>query len=665
MAQRFALSTVVLLTLAALLAGCRPIQAQVAPGQTEPASAENSEGYPAQLALPNMYMPEGIAISSDGTAYVGSIATGAIYQIDLRTGEGKMLVEPQEGHSLGGLAYDERTGLLFAAGGGKGNALIYDTATGEQRQDIQFVEDGGLVNDVTITDRAVYFSDSFKPVIYKLALDADGQVTEPLETTAIPLSGEYESIAGGLNANGIVAMHGGEYLVLDQTDSGRLYRVDPTSGEATQIELDSDVIIYHDGLVADGDILYIVNYNDRVYVVQMNPDGTSGKLVRTITDPNLDAISTAARYEDSLYVVNARWDTDLTPETPYWITRVDRAPVHSITTAPAAEQIANAMAAAPGAIAQDATILGFGAQQGDDMVVLRAGNNGWTCLTDWPVSPDNDPICYDPVFAAWHAAYAAGTAPEISGPGIAYRLGGSSVPSSSDPMAMQPPAGEKWIGAMPHVVVVMPGGFAPGVFSTDPHSGLPYVMWQGTPYEHLVIPVVAQGSLTTRPLAPTASADEQIQNMKTAASAAIIAGATLLGYPAEEGGAMVVLREGTNGWTCHPDDQATPRNDAGCDDAGATAGRDNGDTRAITQPGISYMLSGGSDASSVDPALSAPAPGEEWMAAPSRIVLTAPGGFDPAAFTTDSKAGYPYIMFNDTPYEQLVIPLAAVPEQQQ
>ena len=232
-------------------------------------------------------------------------------------------------------------------------------------------------------------------------------------------------------------------------------------------------------------------------------------------------------------------------------------------------------------------------------------------------------------------------------------------------MAVQPPAGEKWVGAMPNVMLVMPGGFDPAVFSTDPHSGLPFLMWQGTPYAHLVIPVVQQGSRTTKPLAPTASADEQIQNMKTAAPTTIIAGATLMGYPAEEGGEMVVLREGTNGWTCHPDVQATPRNDPACEDANTTAGFNNGDTRAVAQPGISYMLSGGSDASSVDPGLAAPAAGEEWVTTPSRIVLTAPRGFDTAAFTTDNKAGYPYIMFDDTPYEQLVIPLADLPEQQQ
>ncbi len=222
------------------------------------------------------------------------------------------------------------------------------------------------------------------------------------------------------------------------------------------------------------------------------------------------------------------------------------------------------------------------------MVVLRGlGSNGWTCFTDSPVSPDNDPVCYDPVFVAWHDAYAAGTQPQISGPGIAYRLGGGSAASATDPMAVQPPAGEKWVGAMPNVMLVMPGGFDPAVFSTDPHSGLPFLMWQGTPYAHLVIPVVQQGSRTTKPLAPTASADEQIQNMKTAALTTIIAGATLMGYPAEEGGEMVVLREGTNGWTCHPDVQATPRNDPACEDANTTAGFNNGDTCAVAQPGIS------------------------------------------------------------------------------
>ena len=96
--------------------------------------------------------------------------------------------------------------------------------------------------------------------------------------------------------------------------------------------------------------------------------------------------------------------------------------------------IANAESAAPTAIAQDATILGWD-EDGMATVVLREGTNGWTCLTDWPVSPGNDPACYDAVFSAWNEAYMAGEAPENDGTGIAYMLAGGSDPSNTDPMA--------------------------------------------------------------------------------------------------------------------------------------------------------------------------------------------------------------------------------------
>ncbi len=88
--------------------------------------------------------------------------------------------------------------------------------------------------------------------------------------------------------------------------------------------LDSELQIYHDGLVLDGDTLYVVNYDDMVYVVQLDPEWTSGKLVQTLTDPKLEAPATAAIYGDMLYVVNARWDAERTPETEYWLTQVRR-----------------------------------------------------------------------------------------------------------------------------------------------------------------------------------------------------------------------------------------------------------------------------------------------------------------------------------------------------
>ena len=105
------------------------------------------------------------------------------------------------------------------------------------------------------------------------------------------------------------------------------------------------------------------------------------------------------------------------------------------------------------------------------MVVLRQGTNNWTCIADWPVSPGNDPVCNDPVWTTWNDAYAAGTVPEITTPGIAYMLAGGSDPSNTDPMAMAPAPGEAWITTPSHIMLLVPGGFDAKQFTTDPCFG--------------------------------------------------------------------------------------------------------------------------------------------------------------------------------------------------
>jgi hypothetical protein len=68
-------------------------------------------------------------------------------------------------------------------------------------------------------------------------------------------------------------------------------------------------------------------------------------------------------------------------------------------------------------------------------------------------------------------------------------LMGGSDPSNTDPMAAAPAPGEDWIASPAHVMLIVPGGFDAKQFSTDPKSGGPYIMWDGTPYEHLMVPV--------------------------------------------------------------------------------------------------------------------------------------------------------------------------------
>jgi hypothetical protein len=152
-------------------------------------------------------------------------------------------------------------------------------------------------------------------------------------------------------------------------------------------------------------------------------------------------------------------------------------------------KIENAVSAAPSSLAAKATILDNALDDAGKFVVLRDGSNGWFCFPDLPTSPGNDPQCLDQTWLDWNYAYLAGEAPTVTVPGLAYMLQGGSDPSNTDPLATEPPAGEEWVATPPHIMIVLPGELDQSVFSTDHHSGQPYIMWAGTPYEHIMMPV--------------------------------------------------------------------------------------------------------------------------------------------------------------------------------
>jgi sugar lactone lactonase YvrE len=288
-------------------------------------AAAQANPFPARIALPNGFQPEGIAIGGT-TMYAGSIPTGAIYQADLRTGEGSLLVPPQEGRMAVGIALDQRTNYLYVAGAFTGSAFVYDAATGATVGVYQLTTDPvSIVNDVVITREAVYFTDSFRPVFYRLSLLPHGRLPDASGVQEIPLSGDFDFLPGGLNSNGIVATPNGKTLLIVHTDLGRLYRVDPGSGQATQIS--PDIPLYPDGMVLVGHTLYIVNFFNHVLMMRLNPDLTSGEILGTITDPSLESPSTAARFGNSLYLVNARFEVPPSPDTEYWVTKVERSSV--------------------------------------------------------------------------------------------------------------------------------------------------------------------------------------------------------------------------------------------------------------------------------------------------------------------------------------------------
>ena len=150
-------------------------------------------------------------------------------------------------------------------------------------------------------------------------------------------------------------------------------------------------------------------------------------------------------------------------------------------------KIASAMSAAPTVIASGATIMDMGADM--SLTELRAGTNGWTCFPNLPSTPGPDPMCLDPQGLAWAQAWMAHTPPKLTTDGLAYMLQGGSDPTNDDPFAEAPPTGADWVTTPPHVMILPVNPSTLDNMSNDPSTGQPFVMFRGTPYAHVMMPV--------------------------------------------------------------------------------------------------------------------------------------------------------------------------------
>ena len=278
--------------------------------------------FPELIPLPDGFQPEGIVAGRGATLYAGSLADGSIYQVNVRTGEGELLVQGQSGQVAVGLSFDRRSGYLFVAGGPTGTATVYDTRRGELVAQYQLAEQPAFINDVIVTSRAAYFTNSLQPVFYRVPLGPAGQLPAASEVESIPLAGDFEQVEG-FNANGIEAAQNGRHLIIVNTALGMLYKVDPETGVAVAIDLGDDNAMNGDGLLLQGNTLYVVqNFLNQVAVIRLDRNLTSGELVDTITHEAFDIPTTITSFGNALYVVNARFSTSPTPDTEYNIVRV-------------------------------------------------------------------------------------------------------------------------------------------------------------------------------------------------------------------------------------------------------------------------------------------------------------------------------------------------------
>jgi hypothetical protein len=297
------------------------------------ASAAN---FPATIALPDGFNPEGITTGAGNRIYVGSLANGAIWAGNARTGTGDLINAGAAGRVAVGLDYEDRTARLWVAGGMTGMVHAFDAMSGVLLRSYEVTGVHGFLNDVVVTNRAVYVTDSNVQQLIVIPLAANGALPAADAISTIALTGDL-SYSGGFNANGIVAARG--WLVLIQSNEGLLFRVNPSTGATVEITRNTSgfsaaaaTIQTGDGLELRGSTLYVVRNNvdgstsEAVLVHRLGAGLTTARLLGIVTSPALDVSTTATLAAGRLWVVNARFTTPVTPATDYWITRLPGRP---------------------------------------------------------------------------------------------------------------------------------------------------------------------------------------------------------------------------------------------------------------------------------------------------------------------------------------------------
>jgi len=314
------LRSIVVLVVALIVAAVTilAMPAGAAPGserKTSAATTRTLDIFPTEIALPDGFQPEGIAIGALPFAFFGSRVDGDLYRVNLITGTGSVFSQGPGTPSLG-MKVDLRA-RLFVAGGSGGDGRVVNAITGQVLAGYAFAPAPTFINDVVLTGDAAWFTDSLNPFLYKVPLGRFGGLPPQADVVQLPLRGDYVQVPG-FNANGIARTPDGKGLIIVQSATGLLFRVDPATGDATKVDLGNATLPNGDGLLLQGRTLFVVqNQNNQVAVVRLNAAGTQGEVMKAVTDPRFDTPTTVASFGNRLYLPNARFTTPPTPDTAY------------------------------------------------------------------------------------------------------------------------------------------------------------------------------------------------------------------------------------------------------------------------------------------------------------------------------------------------------------
>ena len=149
--------------------------------------------------------------------------------------------------------------------------------------------------------------------------------------------------------------------------------------------------------------------------------------------------------------------------------------------------------------------------------------------------------------------------------------------------------------------------------------------------------------------------EKQIESAMSAAPASVSADARIIDWEMNE------LRPGTNGWTCLPDRPDTEGSDPWCVNEpwlNFLHAYVNQTEPSYDQLGIAYMLQGDSPVSNTDPYATEKTTDEDWVVGlGAHLMVIVPDISSFSDLPTDAYNGGPWIMWPDTPYAHIMIPV--------
>jgi sugar lactone lactonase YvrE len=281
------------------------------PAPLAAASRAGTGDGPSVIILPGATGAEGIAAGEGNTFFAGDRLNGDIYRGDVHKGTAQRFLEAPSGRAALGMKVDLHNELLFVAGGATGQAYVYSLETKKTVAVYQLAGAGtSFINDVTLTGEGAWFTNSQAGELYFVPVNRHG---DPGDARTLGLKGPAGEIEQGFNLNGIAAVRDGHTLIVAHTFRGVLYAVDPESGSSELITLSDHTgaaatVPNVDGIIVRENTLWAVqNVSNLVSRIQLDRTLSSGEVQEVITSPHFDVPTTAALFEDTLALVNAKF----------------------------------------------------------------------------------------------------------------------------------------------------------------------------------------------------------------------------------------------------------------------------------------------------------------------------------------------------------------------